>query len=642
MTIFVSGTFSGLGNPDYFLNVSRKSAFWPQLHIQGPDNAYEYNECPICTIEYEGFSPNKIINTLSRENDIYQNSPDSHKLETLTNPTDGVYPIIQYPYSPNYNSKIKYFVTDYNNLFFQYELLFNSYTEFSGIGIKNIYKNNENIIDRKNYKIQYSYDLLSGPTTRYSNTTWGDIQNDQIEHRIRVLLPYDFYSKENFYSIDYDKSFNGVHIYQKELIELRPIYNSGDFSITSTGLLVNPNGRLNKNDAPINIIKDINYRIYPLDIVTLKGQNSYLTDKDAQWKLRLNLGSFFVDSGVYTGASGKIYNLEQCYTDQSSIPLTNIKPIKVKDNIVQLKEHPIYLDETKYCYPYYTIETYDKTNTTLTDTAGKISIDINGKTRDDIKVKSIDVNKGYLELSSPLDITDEIEFSFYIQNSGYLYLEWLELNPKIPQYNDTEIISPFHINQYKNGLGIAILPYSGVTSYPYIYDLSLKDKAGCVSGIFGVDSSEPKDWNEDFFTICEINLNKLSTDMVKMTDARKIGGGVLYNSTLNSWFSNNFSGVFSNEKKWYSDNGRYDGEALSGSSFIIIHVPNEIIEEEKQKWIDYYKTYASLEEAEITAKREFNHYLNQTVRRYISAGSDFVIMPVISGVITGSILNLDN
>jgi len=72
MAIYVSGNISGLGTPSYYLNISRQQAFNPILVCQ--EQGYKFNECPISAIEYEGFSPNKIINIRSRENDIYENT----------------------------------------------------------------------------------------------------------------------------------------------------------------------------------------------------------------------------------------------------------------------------------------------------------------------------------------------------------------------------------------------------------------------------------------------------------------------------------------------------------------------------------------------------------------------------------------
>lgn len=632
MSIYISGNISGLGDPGYYLNLSRRQAFNPRLVCQ--EQGYKTNECPIAAIEYEGFSPNKIINIRSRENDYYENTTDYHKSETLIYNGNN-YPIFHYPFNVDANEKLKYLVTDFENNYYQYELLFNAFSSASGIVIKNIYKNNETILDKKEYKIQYSYNLLGSGTARYSNTTWGNSKNTNI-HRVRVLLPYNCSSRKDFYVIDYDKSLLGVTTYQKELIELRPLYDATDYDITATGLNITPNSRINSGST-LSIIKDPSYIIAPLDIVTLKGQNSYLSDKDAQWKLRLNVGAFQISSGFYTGLSGNIYNLENVYTE-SNIPLTNIRPSSINKNIIQLKETPIYINEADYSYPSYRINLYEKNNSGILDTSGKFSIDVNGVTRSDIKVKSIDRQKGFIELNTNLSVTDEIEVSFYLSNSGFIILENLELNPKISQDGGFA----FHIKNYPNGLGIALAPWTDGTEYPFIYDLASDISTRVASGIFDVGDPTiySEVWDKKFFTICEIDLNKLTPDMVKITDARRIGGGVKIDKMLDEWFSLNLSGIYSYEKNWYADNGNYDGAPLSGSSLIIIHVPDDLITSSKQQWIDYFKTYTTIDSAEVLAEKEFKHYLDQSIRRYVSAGTDFIIMPTVSGCVTGKILNL--
>lgn len=634
MSIYISGNISGLGTPSYYINVSRQQPFNPQLIID--EQPYLQADCPITAIEYEGFSPNKIISVRSRENDIYENTIDFHKAETLIYNGEN-YPIKHYPFSPTYNEKLTYLVTDYGEHFYQYELLFNAFSSVSGIVIKNIYKNNEVIVDKDQYKIQYSYDLLSATTARYSVTNWSNIRSTNT-HRVRVLLPFIFSSKKDFYTIEYEKVLYGIRSYQKELIELLPIYNTSDYTITSSGLNVTPGGRLNQNGATLNIIKDPTKRIHPLDIITIKGQNGYLSDKDAQWKLRVNLGSFYMNSGFYSGVSGNLFSVDNVYST-SPIPLTNIKPTSVNKNIIQIKENPIYINESVYSYPSYKIDTYDKTNSGIYDISGKISIDVNGVTRNDVKIKSIDRQKGFLELNTSLNSTDEIELSFYLSNSGFIILENLELNPKISSSGGFA----FHINSYPNGLGIALAPYA-VGTYPFIYDLGVDPAARIVSGIFDVGDTTTysEAWDSKFFIICELDLNKLSADMVKITDARRVGGGLKINGLLDNWFSSNLSGIYSHEKEWYTDNGYYDGSPLANSSFIIIHVPNDIITTSKQRWIDYFKTYTNIDDAEIMAEREFRHYIDQLIRRYISAGTDYIILPTISGQVTGSILNLGN
>ncbi|MCK9428870.1 MAG: hypothetical protein M0R17_02515 [Candidatus Omnitrophica bacterium] len=625
MSIEIIGEMSGLGVPDYYLNLSRRQAFNPQLICD--DQPYLPGDCPIVTIEYDGFSPNKIINIKSLENSVYQNTLDYHKIETIT--YDGyTYPLKYYEYV-NYNDKLSYLITDYNSdpsnsnpLFYQYELLFDAYVDISGVSIKNIYKNNEIKLDQKEYKIQYSVNTLALGNLRYSNTSWLTNTINQNNYRIRILLPFYISSKDNFYIVEYEKYINNIKSYQKELIEIEPIYTTNDYEITNSGVILSVSSKIQQSNQ-LSIVKNPFKRITPLDIVTLKDKNSYLTDKDTQWKLRINTGAFAIPSGLYTSSSGYLYNLENFYTS-GNIPVTNIKPIKINKNIVQIKETPIYLNSDDYIYPYYDVKRYDNNLYDLYDVSGKFDISINGKSRSDIKIKSIDRYKGFIEFNKEINNLDEVELSFYLTNSDTLILENLELNPKVSQSGVL-----YHINNYPNGFGIALKAWSGIIQYPYIYDLNTIESDRIVSGIIDVGSSTYISgmWDDTYLSLCKIDLNNLSSDIVKRTDTRRVGGGLIDNKTLDVWFNNNFSGVYINEKSWYSNVAKYNGEPISNSSIIIINIPQEHLDTLKLKWFNYYKEFMTYDEAEITSEREFNYYLDSVIRKNISAGSDYIIIP---------------
>ena len=631
----ISGSIIGIGKIRYNLNVSKLKTYNPILVSQ--ENSYNMGDCPIAAIEYQDFSPNKIINIKTKENSVYENSIDYNKIEYLVY-NDYPIPVLHYPYHTTYNDKLSYLITDqFSNsqngkpLFYQYELKFDAFTNISGLVIKNIYKNNEIKIDKNEYKIQYSYETLVTGSTRYSDTSWGEYSLENI-HRVRVLLPYYFSSKTDFYTIEYDKYVYGVQSYQKELIEITSLYTSTDYTISSSGVSLTGSSKINLYSNLV-IIKDPNKRINPLDIIAVKGQNLYCSDQVTQWKLRINQGSFYLASGIYTGVSGYLYNIEKVVP--TCIPLSNIKPIQINSNILQVKETPIYVDETLYKYPLYKIDIYDKNIYTLYDQSGKIAIDINGVTRSDIKIKSIDRQKGFIELDSDIFPTDEIDLFFYTDKNGFILLENLELNPKVNSSG-----SSYNISDFPDGLGIALKPWDNTSAslYPYIYSLSLPSVGYQLLDVGTTGFSVVLD--DSYFRLCEINLNRLTTDIIKVTDARIIGGGVIQNDKLNSWFITNFSGLYEREKLWYSDIGNYDGIPLAHNSVILIHIPQQLIDNLIQKWINYYKTSLPDDKAEIIGNKEFKFYLDQTIRKYISAGSDYIIIPTISGQITNKFLNL--
>lgn len=641
----ITGKTSCTFDTSYKLNISKSSAINPKLVTQ--NTPYEAGDCPIAAIEYEGFSPNKIVNVISRENDYYENSQDFHRLEVLTR-SGNLYPIIHYPYSDSWNHKLNYLVTDFrsNNsngspLFFQYEPLFDVYAPSSGVAIRNIYKNDSTVINPDNYIVQYSYDLLVSGNNRYSSTSWRNQDKTKNIHRTRLLLPYNFITENQFYTIEYNKSNQQTNQYQKELIELTSLYNTSDYSISSSGLSLSPSGRITGSGNLI-LVKDPRHRVAPLDIVAIKDENDYLSDQIATWRLRMNVGSFMRSSGFFTATSGNFYALEDNYFDGTHIPVTNVKPELVRPDMLRLKESPIYVDTSKYTYPLYRIDVYDKTNSALTDEEGKIAIDINGQTRTDIRIKSIDRDKGYIHLDRDLDPADDIEVSFFLSPSGNFIIDNLEMNPKVSSSG-----VDFHISGYPDGFGIAVRPYTDDISgwYPYIYDLSEPKATRTVSNLYRKDSpgdAVVDNWtDDDFITIGEIDLNRLSSDIIRLTDARKVGGGAVINNRLRDWFKVNHSGIKEHEKDWYSDYAYYGGVPLSNSSIVIIHIPQESIDIELDKWTNYYESNISdVDEAREKAYSEFKHYLDQTIRKHLSAGTDYVILPTISGQFSNKILDL--
>lgn len=629
----ISGNISGVGNPSYYINNSRKQAFNPQLVID--DKAYSTGDCPIFALEYLGFSPNNIINLISNEELYYENTQSYHTVEKLE--FDGyTYPLNYYSYCPSGNETLRYLVTDQTTdinipLFYQYELMFDAYNNSSGNFIKNIYKNNEILINKNNYKIQYSNDLLS-QSGRYTSTTWVN-NTTNITSRIRVLLPIEFSNKNDFYTIEYEKFVNNVNLYQKELIELSGIYNNSDYIFSISGILLSDNSRLYNNT--LYLIKDFNYSIKPADIVTIKSDSLYMSDQSVQWKLRFNTGSFFIPSGFYSQNSGVLYNLTNTYTN-SYIPITNIKPSNIYDNILQIKETPIYINPN-YTYPDYTIESYNILLDDLYDASGKFLVSIDGVPRNDIQIKSIDRNKGFIEFNYSFNNVSEIELTYYLDTSESLILENFELNPKLLNTGST-----FHISNYPNGFGIALKNSFGENNYLYIYDLNTTPDSRIVSGVLEIGNSGVlnSNWDNTFFTVCYGSLNELSIDNIKKTDCRRIGGGLQFNNSLDNWFNKSFSGYYINEKKWYTDIGYYDGEPFNFSNLIFINIPQDYLDNSYQEWLNYYKKYNDYNTTVLIATREYKFYLDKYIRNYISAGTDYIILPTVSGIITGKIYDL--
>jgi hypothetical protein len=386
------------------------------------------------------------------------------------------------------------------------------------------------------------------------------------------------------------------------------------------------------------IIKDPQFRIAPLEIAALKGQDSfvsYVSDAASSWNLRLNIGSFLRPSGFYTADEESFYYLPNTNTS-GQLPIANAKPELIGSNVLKVKAAPIYIDTSSgnFYYPDYKIPTYDKINPYLVDPEGKIAIDVNGTTRQDIKILSIDREKGYLLLDKDLHPTDEIEVSYYIENNASLIVENLELNPKV---NDGTTLH--HISDYMDGLAIALLAYDGsaATTYPYVYDPNEAESTRvCHSlppiGEIGVDVP----WaSGEWFTVCKLDINRLTKDIVRLTDARRVGGGV-DTSLIKDWFKENYGkSPKIHESEWYTTNGYYDGEPLAHNGAVIIHIPETNISGMRQQWIDHFaKEMDEYNDAIVAGTKEFNYYLDQVIKRYISAGSDYILLPTVSGDVT--------
>jgi hypothetical protein len=284
---------------------------------------------------------------------------------------------------------------------------------------------------------------------------------------------------------------------------------------------------------------------------------------------------------------------------------------------------------------------YNKKDTLLTSTAGQISIEVNGVSRGDLKITSIDRKKGYFMINTPLNPSDEVELNFYADSSGYLVLDNLELNPKI-RGNTSEL----YITGFMDGLGIALMPYDSgdsTTWYPYAYDPSVDEASRSCYGIIPLGtSSNTVNWaGSGFWSLCEIEVNRLSSDMIKVTDARILGGGIKSFGDLEEWGALQ-SGVASHEFDWYSNIGYYGGSPLSFSSTVIIHVPSGILFGTRDSWIESFSGIIDdPREARDRGIREFNYYTDSVIRRYISAGTDYILIPIDSDGNFMDIVTLD-
>jgi len=651
MTTIISQEY-GYGEPSFLIKNQHLKTFNIALKVdEGDDFALTDGDCPVLGVELVGFSPNKVIQTLALDNTKFENTIDFNVIETIEK-IGSYYPIYDYPYSALSATYVQYLVTDKISntrngvpLFYQYELLFDVYS-YDNTDALSIYLNNDTLIDKSQYLIQQSDELLSTGNTRYSSTTWSSAASNITSRRTRILLPLDFNKENNFYVVKYTKSVYGAILPQEELIEIQKIYDSSDYSISSNGLSLTLSSKINDENTTLFLTKDSNSIIKPKEIIVLKD-TPYQTDKTSSWRMKLQTGAFQERDNYYTSFDGNFYNLFNVYASgyvsasYESFPINAIKPTIVSNDILKINETPIYIDEAYYVYPNYLIKTYDKVNESLNESPGKIAIDVNGKTQNNIKIKSIDRQKGYIQFEDTFSPTDEIEVSCWINTNKYIYLENLELNPKIPV---PEGAYCYHISGFFNGFGLCIRPFKSdkhTTHYPYIYDLTQSESNRvCYKLKESNDSTEYSiPWSGDYFTICEVGLNKLTPEILKITDARKICNGV----TDNDWFSNNIgNGMNVNENEWYTNIGYYGGEPLSQASTVFIHIPKSKLDSMRTEWINSVNDFnQNTTEASDRGEREFNFYLDQTIRRHLTVGTDYILIPTESNDTFSGILNLE-
>lgn len=636
--IRIYGDTAGEGYVSHRINFGRRRAVFPKIQR---NETYGPNDCPICALEYIGFSPNKVLKLTSYEDILHENTAEYYNNQLVSKSNDH-FPLDHYQWFDSSSGLVNYLVTDFKSagqngeaLYHQYELMFDVFSSEDG-DLLTVYKNNEIVVSPGSYVIQYSYDLLAS-NTRYGSTTWGKLDRSQDIHRVRILVPLSFVNKDDFFTVSYRRYLYGAVVQRKELVELVPVYNQNvDYSVGESGLYLLSGSKIATDKTALNIIKRPKDRIRPIGI----EPPSYQPDEISSWRLRINPGSILVNSGYYTSTSGHFYYLGNPY-ETEYVPITNVKPTFISEGVIKVDQAPIYIDTDSYVYPSYEVPLYDKKDTSLVTDLGKVSIEVNGVARNDLRISSVDREKGFFMINTLLNPSDEIELNFYVSPTGYMTVENLELNPKIRDGS-----AHFHISGYTDGLGIAMRPYNSSddnTWFPYIYDTSVAESSRTCEMIPEVGlTGWSLPWSGDsFLKVCDVDLNRLSSEMVKVTDARRPGGGIKDYSELEQWGAP-LSGVNGHEFEWYSSVGYYGGAPLSFGSTIIIHVPSGTLFSTRDQWIHELSGQLSdPREARDKGIREFNYYMDRVIRRYISAGSDYILIPVNSNGEFMDIVTLD-
>ena len=600
-------------------------------------STYDVGDCPIAGIVTNDFDPNNIISITSKENDYDLNTNQSYSL-IKSRISNGCF-VPNIDIIAGLEQYYKFLISDYiknetnTPLFYQYELMFDVKGSPS-FDLISIYKNNTEFVNFNEYIVQYSSSLLENGTVRYSPSNWNSVSLNGI-NRVRLLLPAYFSNKDDFYLVKYNKTYNGISSYREELLELKPIYTTPeDYSVTVTGIAVS--GNISSSIQELNIIRDPDRTIKPV-MIEPKGTQ---TNTNTSWKLRINPGIIPVNSGlINTSISGYAYILNNIYNTEP-IAQSRVKVSNIYGKIIHSDYWPIYVDTNLYKYPDYKVNTYDSKITTFSTIGSGLAIFKNGYTDPNIKILSLDRNKGYIHIDSELSMLDIPELSLYVNHSGCMLLDNLELNPRM-----SGTTYQYHINDFKNGLGIALRSYDLTASgsfYPYIYDVGSGVLNNKIHSLYpSGQSSEYWNWNSgNVISLCELYVNDIPASYATIYDIRRGAGGIATDESIKKHYAN-MSGVSNNELNWFSDKIYFDGEPLSFGNTLIINIPSGSFYSLRDSFINYYRTvYSNYDMATDVGNREFKSYLHQVVKRYISAGSTYVIIPVDSSGNFGDIINL--
>lgn len=679
--------------------------------IKKPEN-YDVGMCPVSSVQLEGFSPSKISKIIDYSNDIYENSiyhTRTHMLEYgALDPTNfpllgSGFPITYYETTIQYSSDflITNRLSDNNDpLFYSYELKF----DVNGItdtDIVEVLKNNSQPLRPNQYKLEFGdvsltdnyYGSKDTSYDRYGNgIVWGNINSTGNIHRVRLLLPLDLYNQGDFYTVRYNKSlFNISYPNHFELIELEPLYVNGtDWTIEHDSVIIPNTSKISTNKTKsLYITKDPSNHI-AVDGVISMNSDAYQNDAESSWRVRVNHGSFLTNIDEQFYQTSFVPNDPTSPTEKYQL-VTYVNPKLLGGNIVKVEESPIHVSVTDnngvpsgYIYPYYDIDIFPKKSLDTIIPIGTFGIDIDGVDIQRTKISSIDRKKGFILFNKQFSPQDNVDLFFYTDCASKSYVYNFELNPRISV--DEYGMSSNCTTTIKN-LGIAVRksPSAGITD---IYENKLKYKSlwffnfdavasnGTVTAYrcnqipqqTTVSETLTLRWNPyngyssstgDLIPITHISINRLFPDILKIRDARVIGGGV---TTSEEKRLNN------EQRNSYTDVGYWDGEPLPHAGLVIIHIPSTIYPSLVQNWKDsglfnpelytditqeeikaliesdseYAEYYTKLLEGyaqgnskvkdsfdnmlTLWAKKEASHYLDQLIKKYIPAGTQYILL----------------
>jgi len=650
---------------------------------------YSASDSPIAVVQLQNFNPNNIVKKLDYSNLIQENSTSYNSIVALEPDSDGgvTFPLKKYINHDYHN--IDFYITEKvnsnnNPLFFTYELKFDTKNIIESDVIQ-IFKNNKELVPASEYKVEFADRLLFDNYINYSNDsnytrygsslTWSSFNIDNTVHRARVLLPLSLFNKKDFYTIRYNKHYMNVQFpNHSELIELERLYSTDDYTVVNGEIDVSASNINTDNLNALYVTRNPYAQINAVDVynVTTDGE---MSAANSSWNIKINTGSF-VRSSAKFDESTEFY--EVSFEDTAAVltqPLSYIKPEYITTNVYQLPESPLHI--TGYEYPNYDIPIFPNTTNTNDLVDGSIGINIGSELLNNITIASIDRHKGFLQLNKEFDQTIDILFFVYINLDQSMYIQNLELNPRVEsEYG----LSSLCTNTFKD-VGIAVrknINSIGVGDWidyrtPYFFDFNDPTtfyrgdytSSSTVVSVAGALNWNPYtsvvDTDAEFLPIAMLNLNELSPEVLKITDARVINGGVddKYTEHLKN-----------NENNSFVDIGYYDGELLPHESLKIVHIPRHIYTDLIERWknsgqfskemytditeyeaetlrdanptgvfVEYYNGLLNGEsgggvkfKSSYTkmlnewAEREASYYLDRVIKKYISAGMEYILM----------------
>jgi hypothetical protein len=580
--------------------------------------SYTSDHCPIATVKLNNFNPNTIIKTIDYSNLITENSIGYNVITKLTYssgiiPNSGVFPIERFLSENDYN--VDFYITEKVNqdnepLFFVYELMFDALTYTKDDAIQ-IFKNNIEKIPANSYKLEFGSTLLydnyvesnDPDLSRYgTKVVWGDFDSTKSINRVRILLPLSFYNENEFYTVRYIKNYMHIDFNNHmELLELNRLYNQNDYVIYDHNIVILTNKIDSNNLNTLYIVKN------PYTQVKTEGIVNVITEGDqsnanSSWNIRVNTGNFITSDSNFNSDTSFYQIKYSADSTKMYQPLSFIKPNILGNNIYQIIESPIYIDG--YNYPDYKIQLFPNVTDGNDLPKGSLGINLDNTLLKDVYISSIDRYKGYILFNKSFDTVQDVAFFVYVDLNYSIYIRNLELNPRISGIYG---ISSNSQTSFKD-IGIAVRKYdvNNQTSFQYLFDIEIYNSSNMESfhpyffdfnnpTIFYraevVSTTSPAttvignlNWNPytanynpsgEFIPIAMISLNELSLDVLSITDARVIAGG-LDKSKLNY--------LKNNENNSFVDIGYYDGELLPHEGLKIIHLPSFIYPNLIEKW----------------------------------------------------------